>query len=279
MADGVNGTGAAAASGNHLRNRSQTCSGCGRALAGRYGTIEKDFDREDGISIRKCAWRIWPLSDLMQSTECRNCTQSFSKRLFCRTFINCGRNDSATRPTASRTTLAACGESNVIRSAVRAIGDDWINDPLQLKDLAQCADTPGFKTDFFAAKQANKQRPARTHTQDCWRLQVDVDSIFDVQAKRIHEYKRQLLNVLHIVHQYLCLKEDGIAPASPHTYIFAGKAAAGYFMAKLIIQFIHAIADVVNGDPVASDWIKVAFSLPDYRVSLAEVINSGGRPQ
>jgi glycogen phosphorylase len=80
-----------------------------------------------------------------------------------------------------------------------------------------------------------------------------------------------LLNALHIVHQYLCLKEDGITPPAPHTYIFAGKAAAGYFMAKLIIQFIHSIAEIISADPMARDWIKVVF-LPDYRVSLAETL-------
>ncbi len=153
---------------------------------------------------------------------------------------------------------------------LRAIGNAWIADPLRLKDLAQCADDSGFKADFAAAKQANKQRLAQ-RIRRLLGLQVDVHSLFDVQAKRIHEYKRQLLNIFHIVHQYLCLIEDGITPPSPHTYIFAGKAAAGYYMAKLAIQFIHAVADVINADPLANDWIKVAF-LPDYRVSLAEVL-------
>ncbi|MDM7996335.1 MAG: glycogen/starch/alpha-glucan phosphorylase, partial [Acidobacteriota bacterium] len=152
----------------------------------------------------------------------------------------------------------------------RAIGGTWIADPIRLKDLATCAEDAGFRADFTAAKQANKERLAQ-FIRRLLGIPVDVHALFDVQAKRIHEYKRQLLNAFQIVHQYLRLIEDGETPESPHTYIFAGKAAAGYYMAKLIIQFIHSVAEVVNADPLANDWIKIAF-LPDYRVSLAEVL-------
>ena len=100
---------------------------------------------------------------------------------------------------------------------------------------------------------------------------VDPDSIFDVHIKRIHEYKRQLLNVMHIVSDYLRIVEHGELPAVPRTYIFAGKAAPGYWAAKQIIKLIHNVAEVVNNDSKAKEWIKVTF-LPDYRVSLAELI-------
>jgi len=103
---------------------------------------------------------------------------------------------------------------------------------------------------------------------------VNPDSIFDVQIKRIHEYKRQLLAVMHIIHDYLRIVEHGKDPVVPRTYVFAGKAAPGYWAAKQIIKLIHNVAEVVNKDAKVQDAIKVAF-LPDYRVSLAELIIPG----
>jgi starch phosphorylase len=117
---------------------------------------------------------------------------------------------------------------------------------------------------------ANKKRLSQV-IHKVLKCSVNVQSLFDVHAKRFHEYKRQLLNALQIVHHYIRLKEDRIEPPSPVTYIFAGKAAAGYYMAKLTIQFIHSIAQIISNDPLASDWINVVF-LPDYCVSLAETI-------
>src|SRR5216684_8281876 len=95
--------------------------------------------------------------------------------------------------------------------------------------------------------------------------------MFDVQVKRIHEYKRQLLNILHVIHRYWQIVEDGMTPLVPRTFIFAGKAAPGYFVAKLIIKLIHSIGEVVNADPRTRDWLRVVY-LPDYRVTLAEAI-------
>ncbi|MDI6688228.1 MAG: glycogen/starch/alpha-glucan phosphorylase, partial [Desulfobacterales bacterium] len=106
------------------------------------------------------------------------------------------------------------------------------------------------------------------------RVKVDTDSLFDIQAKRIHEYKRQLLNVMCIIYQYLRLIEDKKIPSVPKTYIFAGKAAPEYFMAKLIIKFINNVGKVINNDKRANNYMKVAF-IPDYRVSLAEKIIPG----
>ena len=104
------------------------------------------------------------------------------------------------------------------------------------------------------------------------RVDVDPHSLFDVQVKRMHEYKRQLLNAMHVIHLYLRAVEDGVLPETPRTVIFAGKAAPGYFMAKLIIRLIHGVAAVVNAEPqAATACCSVAF-LPDYRVSLAERI-------
>jgi len=100
---------------------------------------------------------------------------------------------------------------------------------------------------------------------------VDPDSLFDIQVKRIHAYKRQLLNVMHIIDEYLSMIEDGRHPAVPKTYIFAGKAAPGYWLAKQVIKLIHNVGRVINNDARASQWVKIAF-IPDYRVSLAEKI-------
>jgi starch phosphorylase len=122
----------------------------------------------------------------------------------------------------------------------------------------------------MAVKRSNKERLARLVQEDS-RVVLDPESLFDVQVKRIHEYKRQLLNVLHIVHDYLRLVEDGHLPTVPRTYIFGGKAAPGYVVAKQIIKLINNVGAVVNNDPRVQGMLKVVF-IPDYQVSLAERI-------
>ena len=117
----------------------------------------------------------------------------------------------------------------------RTIGDAWITDLERLRALEPCANDSAFRQEFSAIKRSNKERLARVIRQTT-SIVVDPDSLFDVQVKRIHEYKRQLLNVMRIVHEYLRLVEDGVPPAVPRTYIFAGKAAPGYWAAKQIIK-------------------------------------------
>ncbi len=150
------------------------------------------------------------------------------------------------------------------------IGDGWISDLSQLRKLEGHLESPDFRAEFRKAKAANKVELARI-IHDTLRVKVDPASMFDVQVKRIHSYKRQLLNVLHIVDEYFSLIEDGRRPAVPRTHIFAGKAAPGYWKAKQIIKLIHDVGRMINSDPNAQEWIKVVF-LPDYRVSLAEKI-------
>ncbi len=150
------------------------------------------------------------------------------------------------------------------------IGDRWITDLERLRKLESHADDVGFQEAFRRVKRSNKERLiALVH--DSLRLELDPDFLFDVQVKRIHAYKRQLLNVLHIVHEYLALVENGKMPTVPRVYIFAGKAAPGYWLAKQIIKLIHAVGRVINNDSRAQELMKVVF-LPDYRVSLAEKI-------
>jgi starch phosphorylase len=152
----------------------------------------------------------------------------------------------------------------------RTVGDGWITDLARLRDLEPHAQERGFQQEFLAVKRANKERLARV-IEETALVTVDPDSLFDVQIKRMHEYKRQLLNVLHIIHEYLRLVEDKQAPVVPKTYIFAGKAAPGYWAAKQIIKLINSVARTINHDRRVGGRLRVVF-IPDYRVSLAEVI-------
>jgi starch phosphorylase len=152
----------------------------------------------------------------------------------------------------------------------KAIGDAWITDLDRLRELELFADDASLLERLDVVKRRNKIVLARL-TKELTGVTVDPLSMFDVQVKRFHEYKRQLLNALHVIHRYWSIVEDGEHPRQPRTVFFAGKAAPGYFMAKLIIKLIHSIAEVVNADPRTRDLLRVVF-LPDYRVTLAETI-------
>lgn len=149
-----------------------------------------------------------------------------------------------------------------------AIGDAWVKDLDRLEELVPLAEDAAFRQKFMAVKRANKEYLTGFVTRASG-VVLSPDAVFDIQAKRIHEYKRQILNVMHIIHDYLRLTEDGYIPAVPRVYLFAGKAAPGYFEAKEIIHLICCLARVINGDKRVGDHIKVVFA-PDYRVSLAE---------
>jgi len=150
------------------------------------------------------------------------------------------------------------------------IGDEWVTNLNSLIELEQYAEDENFQKKFLAIKKANKERLAGIILETA-RVDVDCQSLFDVQIKRLHEYKRQFLNIMHIVYQYLSLVEDQRDLTVPRTYIFAGKAAPGYFTAKLILKLINSIADVVNNDSRVNGQMKIVM-IPDYRVSLAEKI-------
>lgn len=148
------------------------------------------------------------------------------------------------------------------------IGRDWISDLNQLRLLSPLAGEVVFQTDFHRIKRANKERMGRL-IYEATRIKVSPDALFDVQAKRFHEYKRQLLRVLYIIHEYLSLVEDGLELPVPKVHLFAGKAAPGYWVAKQTIKLINNAAEVINRDARVKDQLKVAF-VPDYRVTLAE---------
>jgi len=149
-----------------------------------------------------------------------------------------------------------------------AIGDAWVKDLDELRGLERFADDPAFQQRWRAVKLANKT-PILREVEATQGLILRPDSIFDVQVKRIHEYKRQTLFGLYMIASYLRLKENPAHPPVPRTFLVGGKAAPGYYMAKLVIHFINRIADMVNRDPATRDLIRVSF-LPNYRVSLAE---------
>jgi starch phosphorylase len=152
----------------------------------------------------------------------------------------------------------------------RHIGPGWRRDLGQLSALSALADGAQLGTQFAQVKRASKQALARRIAQETG-LQVDPASLFDVQIKRIHEYKRQLLNLLHVVARYQAIVAQPDRDWTPRTVIFAGKAASAYVAAKQIIQLIHDVAQVVNHDPRVGGKLKLVF-LPNYGVSLAEAI-------
>lgn len=148
------------------------------------------------------------------------------------------------------------------------IGDGWIKNLDLLRQLESYAADADFRQAWRGMKRAVKQDLA-TYIWDKNGIAVNPDSLFDVQVKRIHEYKRQHLNVLHVIHLYLQLKNNPQLDIPPRTFIFGGKAAPGYYVAKLIIKLINAVGDVINRDPAIGDRLKVVF-LADYNVKLGQ---------
>ncbi|MCM2341795.1 glycogen/starch/alpha-glucan phosphorylase [Rhodoferax sp.] len=153
------------------------------------------------------------------------------------------------------------------------LGKTWRLDLNQLKRLEGCLDDTAFTEKFMAIKRANKVRLAH-YIASSTGVQVSPDSLFDVQVKRIHEYKRQLLNVLHVVSRYQAILANPEASWVPRTVIFAGKAASSYVAAKSIIRLIHDIGLTINNDPRVDDKLKLVF-IPNYGVSVAEIIMPG----
>lgn len=152
----------------------------------------------------------------------------------------------------------------------KKIGDVWMDDLSKLKGLEAFADDPLFRERFRLVKRANKVRLAE-YIRKANGIDVSLDSMFDAQVKRFHEYKRQLLNVLSVVAYYNRIRENPKADIVPRTVIFSGKSAPGYHMAKLIIKLINSVGQVINSDPVVGNKLKVVF-LANYSVSLAEKI-------
>ena len=150
------------------------------------------------------------------------------------------------------------------------IGDSWVKDLSCIRKLEESISDKGFLRKLGEVKRTNKILLADHLAKECG-FSIDPDSIFDVQVKRLHEYKRQLLNALHTIMLYLDLKDDPGMDFVPRTVLFGAKAAPGYYMAKLIIKFINNVSSVINADPQTNKKLKMYF-IPNYRVSLAEKI-------
>ena len=153
------------------------------------------------------------------------------------------------------------------------IGPGWVTRLEEIAALRQHADDAAFQEKWRAVRQANKQRLAALVESRCG-VRFDTTALFDVQVKRIHEYKRQLLNVLHVIHLYNRIKRGDTAGWTPRCVLIGGKAAPGYHMAKLIIKLINNVAGIVNEDPDTEGLLRLAF-LPNYNVSAMEVICAG----
>jgi len=163
--------------------------------------------------------------------------------------------------------LLACNP-RLARVITQRIGEGWARDLERLAALGPHAEDPALREEVLAVKRANKVDLAALSERLCG-VRLDPDSMYDVQVKRLHEYKRQLLNVMHIVALYLRLKDDPARDMVPRSFIFGAKAPPAYHMAKLIIKLVNSVARVVNADPDVAGRLRVAF-LPDYRVTVAE---------
>ena len=154
--------------------------------------------------------------------------------------------------------------------ATKKVGAGWITDLSLLSKLKAYADSPVAQQEFAEIKRANKVRLAK-YIKEHNGIDVNPDSIFDVQVKRLHEYKRQLMNILHVMYLYNKIKENPSMDFYPRTFIFGAKAAAGYRNAKKTIKLINSVADVINNDASIGGKLKVVF-IEDYKVSNAEII-------
>ncbi|MBF0282707.1 MAG: glycogen/starch/alpha-glucan phosphorylase [Zetaproteobacteria bacterium] len=174
-----------------------------------------------------------------------------------------------TNGVTQRRWMAMCNKS-MSALITEKIGDGWVTDLQQLRGLAPFAEDAAFRKSWAACKLENKRRLIALVEKEC-QVTFPEDSMFDIQVKRIHEYKRQLLNVLHVIHLYDRIKRGHAHNWTPRAVLIGGKAAPGYYMAKRIIKLINNVAEVINNDPDVGDKLKLVF-FPNYRVSAMEVI-------
>ena len=183
-----------------------------------------------------------------------------------------GKFNNKTNGVTQRRWLAHCNPK--LKDLLNAsIGEDWQKDLSNIKKLEPSSEDAGFRASWREVKHANKQTLAK-YVKENADVEFDPSFLFDVQVKRIHEYKRQLLNVLHCVHLYDRIVKGDTDGMTPRCVLIGGKAAPGYHLAKLIVKLINDVAAVVNSEPKARDWLRIVF-FPNYRVSAMEVICPG----
>ncbi len=189
---------------------------------------------------------------------------------FCELWPN--KFNNKTNGVTPRRWLAACNPA--LRTLLNdTIGNEWVTDLSKLDSLSQHVNDTKLRSEWRHVKFENKRRLADMVAEDCG-VRFDIESMFDVQVKRIHEYKRQLLNVLHVMHLYCRIKNGDTGNWTPRSVLIGGKAAPGYYMAKQIIKLVNNVAKVINEDPEVGSKLKLAF-IPNYRVSAMEVICAG----
>ena len=218
-----------------------------------------------------CGWRISPASAATRSTAWRELHSELLKQTVLRDFAELWPEKfcNVTNGVTPRR-FVAVSNPGLTQLITARIGDGWLQDLNRLRELEPFADDAEFQQQWREVKLANKRRLAALIAERTG-ITVAPESLFDVLVKRIHEYKRQHLDVLHILTLYLRLKRDPQADVPARTFIFGGKAAPGYFLAKRIIKLITAIGDLVNNDPVVRDRLKVVF-FPDFNVKNAHFI-------
>jgi starch phosphorylase len=197
-------------------------------------------------------------SDLLKTTLFKDFYEMFPERF-----------QNKTNGITPRRWLLLCNQS-LADAVVDRIGDEWISDLNKLKQLSNFVNDENFARTIYKVKQENKLKFTQWVEQH-YKLKIDPGAMFDMQVKRIHEYKRQLLNVLHVITQYNRIRKNPNGKFVPRVVMIGGKAAPGYHMAKKIIKLINNVATIVNNDPIINGRLKLIF-LENYRVSLAEKI-------
>ncbi len=182
------------------------------------------------------------------------------------------RLNNKTNGVTQRRWLRACNPE-LAELITETIGESWVTDLVELAKLRAYIEDAEFRERWAAVKRSNKQKVVALVRQQC-EIDLDADAMFDVQVKRIHEYKRQLLNVLHVIHLFLRIRKGDTSDWTPRCVIIGGKAAPGYFMAKAIIKLINNVARVVNSDPKTGGLLRLVF-LPNYCVTTMETLCPG----
>lgn len=204
-------------------------------------------------------------SQLLRATICKDFVE----------FYGISKFGNVTNGVTPRRWLDQCnpGLSALITETLKIPKLEWLKDLKKLEGLLKYADDPQFQKKWAAVKQTNKERLAR-YIQATLGVKVNSKAMFDVQVKRLHEYKRQTLNIFGVIHRYFTLKAmtpEERKKANPRVVLFAGKAAPGYYIAKLVIRLIVNVARVINTDPDTKEYLELYF-LPDYSVSVAELL-------
>ena len=182
------------------------------------------------------------------------------------------RLNNKTNGVTQRRWLKACNPE-LAKLITTTIGERWVTDLGELTKLRSHIEDEGFREHWARVKRSNKQKVAALVRRQC-EVELDADAMFDVQVKRIHEYKRQLLNVLHVIHLFLRIRRGDASDWTPRCVIIGGKAAPGYFMAKAIIKLINNVAQIVNSDPKTEGLLRLVF-LPNYCVTSMETLCPG----